>query len=194
MRTRAVEFAPATVRYIRVGEAEGDNAFSISEFAAYCKAPTPFPPAMRVVEAPMAVQHSRYRRCGRRGRGHAAGRRSGPLEIVLAIAIVLVGAMVMAGRRARAAAAAPVPAAADASTAERWFPLVLLLFVGSGCAALMYEIIWFQLLQLVLGSSAVSIGVLLGTFMAGMCIGSLALPATSRPAGTRCASTPCSSC
>ena len=68
-----------------------------------------------------------------------------------------------------------MPAAADAPTAERWFPLVLLLFVGSGCAALMYEIIWFQLLQLVLGSSAVSIAVLLGTFMGGMCIGSLAL-------------------
>jgi spermidine synthase len=45
----------------------------------------------------------------------------------------------------------------------------------SGCAALIYEIVWFQLLQLVIGSSAVSIAVLLGTFMGGMCIGSLAL-------------------
>jgi spermidine synthase len=173
MRTRAVEFAPETVRYLRVGEAEGDNAFSISEFAAYCKTPKPFPPAMRVLEAPMAVQHSAV--------GDAAPEvvvkrptPIGPLEIVLAIAIIILGAMVVAGRRGRAAAA-PVPAPADASTAERWFPLVLLLFVGSGCAALMYEIIWFQLLQLVLGSSAVSIAVLLGTFMAGMCIGSLAL-------------------
>src|ERR1700756_2749947 len=52
----------------------------------------------------------------------------------------------------------------------------LLLFAGSGCAALVYEIIWFQLLQLVIGSSAVSLGVLLGTFMGGMCLGSLALP------------------
>ena len=47
-------------------------------------------------------------------------------------------------------------------------PLLVLLFVGSGCAALIYEIIWFQLLQLVIGSSAVSLGVLLGTFMGGM--------------------------
>src|ERR1700727_18001 len=54
-------------------------------------------------------------------------------------------------------------------------PLLLLLFVGSGCAALIYEIVWFQLLELVIGSSAVSIGVLLGTFMAGMCLGSLFL-------------------
>jgi len=55
-------------------------------------------------------------------------------------------------------------------------PVLLLLFVGSGAAALIYETVWFQLLQLVIGSSAVSIGVLLGTFMGGMCLGSLWLP------------------
>ena len=54
--------------------------------------------------------------------------------------------------------------------------LLLLLFVGSGCAALVYEVVWFQLLELVIGSSAVSMGVLLGTFMGGMCLGSLLLP------------------
>jgi len=54
-------------------------------------------------------------------------------------------------------------------------PALLLLFVGSGCAALIYEIVWLQLLQLVIGSSAISLGVLLGTFMGGMCIGSLLL-------------------
>ncbi len=58
----------------------------------------------------------------------------------------------------------------------RFLPLILLLFVGSGCSALIYEIVWFQLLQLVIGSTAVSLGVLLGTFMGGMCLGSLALP------------------
>src|SRR4051812_48525548 len=58
---------------------------------------------------------------------------------------------------------------------QRFLPLLLLLFVGSGCAALIYEIVWFQLLQLVIGSSAVSVGVLLGTFMGGMCLGSLFL-------------------
>jgi spermidine synthase len=60
-------------------------------------------------------------------------------------------------------------------TARRVLPALLLLFVGSGCAALIYEIVWFQLLQLVIGSSAVSLGVLLGTFMGGMCLGSLFL-------------------
>src|SRR5690349_15321656 len=61
-------------------------------------------------------------------------------------------------------------------TPRRFLPALLLLFVGSGCAALIYEVVWFQLLQLVIGSSAVSIGVLLGTFMGGMCLGSLLLP------------------
>lgn len=64
----------------------------------------------------------------------------------------------------------------DERTPQRHLVLLLLLFVGSGCAALIYEIVWFQLLQLVVGSSAVSLGVLLGTYMGGMCLGSLALP------------------
>jgi spermidine synthase len=55
-------------------------------------------------------------------------------------------------------------------------PLLWLLFVGSGAAALVYEVVWFQLLQLIIGSSAVSLGVLLGTFMGGMCLGSFLLP------------------
>ena len=54
--------------------------------------------------------------------------------------------------------------------------LVFLLFAGSGAAALIYEIVWQQLLQLVIGSSTVSIGVLLGMFMGGMCLGSLLAP------------------
>src|SRR5688500_10830162 len=61
-------------------------------------------------------------------------------------------------------------------TARRYLPALLLLFVGSGCAALIYEVVWFQLLQLTIGSSAVSMGVLLGTFMGGMCLGSWLLP------------------
>ena len=58
----------------------------------------------------------------------------------------------------------------------RVLPWVLLLFAGSGCAALIYEIVWLQLLQLVIGLTTVSLGVLLGTFMGGICLGSLLLP------------------
>src|SRR5499433_3166462 len=66
-------------------------------------------------------------------------------------------------------------------TPRRLLPALLLLFVGSGCAALIYEVVWFQLLELVIGSSAVSMGVLLGTFMGGMCLGSLMLPRVLSP-------------
>jgi spermidine synthase len=51
----------------------------------------------------------------------------------------------------------------------------VLLAFGSGAAALIYEIVWFQLLELVIGSTAVSLGILLATFMGGMCLGSLIL-------------------
>jgi spermidine synthase len=67
----------------------------------------------------------------------------------------------------------PKPASFDAS---RFFPLLLLLFAGSGCSALIYEIVWYQLLQLAIGSTAVSLGVLLATFMGGLCVGSVGLP------------------
>ena len=63
-----------------------------------------------------------------------------------------------------------------AGGSRRFLPGLLLLFVGSGCAALIYEIVWFQLLQLVIGLTNVSLGVLLGTYMGGMCLGSLLLP------------------
>jgi spermidine synthase len=51
----------------------------------------------------------------------------------------------------------------------------LLFSFASGVAALIYEIVWFQLLELVIGSTAVSLGILLATFMGGMCLGSLIL-------------------
>src|SRR3954464_12034254 len=60
--------------------------------------------------------------------------------------------------------------------ASRTLPWLLLLFAGSGCAALIYEIVWFQLLQLAIGSTSVSLGFLLATFMGGLCIGSIGLP------------------
>ena len=53
--------------------------------------------------------------------------------------------------------------------------VLLLLFAGSGCAALIYELVWFQLLQLMIGSSAISLSVLLCVYMGGLCLGSVAL-------------------
>src|SRR5437764_800451 len=74
------------------------------------------------------------------------------------------------------------PESASSQPSLRPFlPVLLVLFVGSGCSALIYEIVWFQALQLIIGSSAVSLGVLLGTFMGGMCLGSVALPRLVSP-------------
>jgi spermidine synthase len=77
--------------------------------------------------------------------------------------------------RVDAVEAAPAEAAQRAG-APRLLPALLVLFLGSGCSALIYEIVWFQLLELVIGSSAISLGLLLATFMGGLCLGSLAMP------------------
>src|SRR5438093_881865 len=66
-------------------------------------------------------------------------------------------------------------------TSWRYLPALVVLFIGSGCAALIYEIVWFQLLQLVIGSSSISLGILLGTFMGGMCLGSVLMPGAVSP-------------
>ena len=81
-------------------------------------------------------------------------------------------------------------------SSDRLLPLLLILFAASGAAGLIYEIVWLQLLQLVVGSSAVSLAVLLGTYMGGLCLGSILfariapLNRAGRP--TPCASTRCS--
>jgi spermidine synthase len=69
------------------------------------------------------------------------------------------------------------PETRETSTGTPLFlPWLLLLLAGSGCAALIYEIVWYQLLQLVIGSSAVSLGLLLAAWMGGLCLGSALLP------------------
>jgi spermidine synthase len=78
-------------------------------------------------------------------------------------------------RRVRELEALGEPAA-EGEALRPNLPWLILLFVGSGCAALIYEVVWFQMLTLSVGSSAISLAVVLGTFMGGMCLGSLLLP------------------
>jgi spermidine synthase len=59
---------------------------------------------------------------------------------------------------------------------ERFLPWSLFLFSASGCAALIYEVVWLQQLQLVIGASAVSVGLLLAAYMGGLFLGSVAIP------------------
>jgi hypothetical protein len=54
LRTRPITIQSTLVRYLRLGEPEGDNFYSISEFQAFCQAPSPFPPHLKVVDAPAA--------------------------------------------------------------------------------------------------------------------------------------------
>ena len=52
LRLRTIETGGVALRYLRVGEGVGDSSYSVSEVAAYCQKPTPFPAHMRVVDAP----------------------------------------------------------------------------------------------------------------------------------------------
>ncbi len=72
---------------------------------------------------------------------------------------------------ATASTTTPLP-----SAIEDRLPLLLILVAASGCAALIYEVVWYQLLPLAIGSTSVSLGILLAAFMGGLCIGSLWLP------------------
>lgn len=78
-----------------------------------------------------------------------------------------------------------IDGASYSAAPRKFYPIVLCFFVGSGLAALTYEIVWFQLLEFVIGSTAASLAVLLGTFMGGLCLGSLAfariVPASLHP-------------
>ena len=54
LRTRPVTIGSTMVRFLRIGEPIGDNFYSISEFQAFCQAPSPFPPHLKIIDAPPA--------------------------------------------------------------------------------------------------------------------------------------------
>jgi hypothetical protein len=55
LRARKLALGAAPIRFLRFGEGRGDDLYSLSEIALYCQLPTPFPPAMAVVDAPPAT-------------------------------------------------------------------------------------------------------------------------------------------
>ena len=69
----------------------------------------------------------------------------------------------------------------EGTALRRYLPLLLLFFVASGCAALIYEVVWFHLLRQVIGASAASLAIVLTSYMGGMCLGSLAFPRLISP-------------
>jgi len=61
LRMRTLDMgAGMAARFVRVGEGKGDSFYSISEVAAYCQTPTPFPPQMKVADAPTATAPKTY--------------------------------------------------------------------------------------------------------------------------------------
>ena len=79
-------------------------------------------------------------------------------------ALALLSPIVMSAQPSSLAHSTPTPLTLFA---------VLCLFAASGCAALIYQVVWFEQLTLAIGSSAVSLGVLLATFLGGLGLGSL---------------------
>jgi hypothetical protein len=55
LRTRTITIGVTPVRYLKIGEPVGDGAYSLAEFQAYCRAPTPFPPKLTISNAPPAI-------------------------------------------------------------------------------------------------------------------------------------------
>ena len=48
---------------------------------------------------------------------------------------------------------------ASSNIADRLMPVLLVLFIGSGCSALIYEIVWFEMLRQVVGASSISLAI-----------------------------------
>jgi spermidine synthase len=161
LRPRAVEIPPTSVRFVRIGDGRGDGAYSISEFAAYCEKPKPFPPAFSTAGSSAGIQRPKPE-------AEAPAKNvANALWIAAAALLALVG--VGAGfakkqQKKRAKTSSP-----GISTHRA----LLGLFLASGCAALIYEVVWLHLLRLVIGASALSVGIVLASFMGGMFLGSL---------------------
>jgi spermidine synthase len=208
LRTRPLEFAPTEVRYIKFGDGDGDGFYSLSEFAAYCKKPTPFPPAMRVVDAPAAQQPAEapppaapkdggrsvlllaaaalllawlaYRTINRGGGSSGGGPSGGGTAgsgdgggSVGSVGSSDAGGSPGSGASAAGSGDAGKPAEPNKHTTLTTHDYLRMLFLASGCAALIYEVVWFHLLRLVIGASALSVGIVLAAFMGGMFLGSL---------------------
>lgn len=155
LRTRTSVFPERTLRYLRFGPSTGDGLYSLSELGLYCRAPEqPAQPASPAATSGKAQQQPQS------------------LQLLPFAALMLCGLGLLFTRGSVRAAAPRSEAGAKTSTrnTERWLHVM---FLCSGAAALIYEIVWFHLLRLVIGASALSVGLVLASFMGGMFLGSL---------------------
>jgi spermidine synthase len=166
LRTRTVRFAAVRARFVRLAAVSGDGFFSVAELGLYCRAPEPFPPRF-VAETPTIDDGSLAPNPRQAALVSTWSQR---LAWTLCGLALLFGLLrLFAPRRGEETAATP-PLEPREQRIERRLHAM---FVASGCAALIYEIVWFHLLRLVIGASALSVGLVLASFMGGMFLGSL---------------------
>jgi hypothetical protein len=55
LRGRKLSLGGVPVRFVRFGEGVGDSFYSVSELQLFCEVPSPFPPALKVENAPAAT-------------------------------------------------------------------------------------------------------------------------------------------
>jgi len=174
LRQRSVQFAPVTVRYLKVSDGPGDGAYSLSELAAFCRPPTPFPPSFKIEPTEKKAAASDEDAGPRLGLAPPEEPARTPLLVVAAVFVALGFFRASRSNKKETKAEREKLDARDArATIEGALRLMFLL---SGCAALIYEIVWFHLMRLVIGASALSVGIVLASFMGGMFLGSLLFP------------------
>ena len=166
LRPRTLQIDPVSVRFVRLGEAQGDGFFSISELSVHCRAPTPFPPLVKTAGAGAAIPRPEPQAVS-----DTPGRYVKGALITGACVLGLIGglSLLRSPRTSRKRPRPAPPVAGGQSVHSR----LQLLFLASGCAALIYEVVWLHLLRLVIGASALSVGLVLASFMGGMFLGSL---------------------
>jgi spermidine synthase len=167
LRSRTVHVAPGEpVRFLRVSAVSGDDAYSIGELAAYCQAPSLFPPPFKLTDAAASALPNH----GLSALDAEPAPRGQSALVTLAILLGLAGAGIS---RTKLRSKPATPEARTSERAQRTERMLLLLFLLSGCAALIYEVVWLHLLRLVIGASSLSVGLVLASFMGGMFLGSL---------------------
>jgi hypothetical protein len=172
LRTRTLQFAPVTLRFLRVSDGPGDGSYSIAEIAGYCALPAPFPPAFKLVASTSGDVSAKA----------ASGPQPGlepmpePARLPLLVIAGLLSAFGIFGASRASAAKRENGVSASEPPRRSIEPALRLMFFLSGCAALIYEVVWFHLMRLVIGASALSVGIVLASFMGGMFLGSLLFP------------------
>lgn len=106
----------------------------------------------------------------------AAGMRA---VTALASACSLLVCIVCVRRRADVIECSPQAAGENARDNSRHSAALLLLFAISGAVAMLYEVAWTRALAVVLGSTVYAFSAMLGTFLAGIALGSWAFAALS---------------